>query len=654
MNTIFTVLLLGSSIILSAQNYDCFDKNYNIGKQLYELRMYKEATASFQAALYGCDDYRNNSDVEKWIARSQAGLIREIEQVLKEKEAALKQRDKIISSFYFYDEKLALAFKDNAYGFINKEGTTKIEYIYEQAQAFNYTGFAEVVRNGQTFLIDTTGEEYLYNHELVESRTEAQALNLSSKGLTDIPKSIFRQKDLKILLLQSNALSRIKLNITRLTRLKQLNLANNNLTKIPLELSELPSLTNLDLSGNALTDPTFGNQIVLRELILSSNKLKELPNLKNMGGLEILRVGNNRLSGLFSQGEFALPNSLKFLDLSNNNISVIPNEISQLSKLVHLNLNGNPIAKLGVSFYKLKKLEILDLRGADTSRVEEVLSAFSGYDKEIIINNSGDVTQRDSSKLLILFPMNSTIDKSIVSLSGVPKLYLNFVNQKQIPEEIFTMDNISVNTWDRFGQQFEQLKSYKTAINCYQKIPENIRNTLRYGNIGECYRKLGNLENAILNYEKLFEYRVFLSRAKERFFSIMLAEQYFQLKDYQRTIDIMVDQAQKYPSDHYYHLFLGYYAIFTEDYEFAIASSQKSLELNSQKSEAVSNLALALVQNGELEKAKPMYEAWKDKEITKGKLGRQVFLEDIQALKEANISLHPDLDKILELLSTVQ
>jgi Ran GTPase-activating protein (RanGAP) involved in mRNA processing and transport len=54
---------------------------------------------------------------------------------------------------------------------------------------------------------------------------------------------------------------------------------------------------------------------------------------------------------------------LKKLNLSSNQIGVIPEEVSQCSELQQLDLYNNPIGDLGQGLHALKNLVELDLRG---------------------------------------------------------------------------------------------------------------------------------------------------------------------------------------------------------------------------------------------------------------------------------------------------
>lgn len=80
-----------------------------------------------------------------------------------------------------------------------------------------------------------------------------------------------------------------------LTKLEELNLEGNNLIEIPNNLPQ--SIANLDISGNQLC--SIDNVTLLPnllELYLIDNQIHELPSFANNAALELLEIGNNKLS----------------------------------------------------------------------------------------------------------------------------------------------------------------------------------------------------------------------------------------------------------------------------------------------------------------------------------------------------------------------
>lgn len=121
-----------------------------------------------------------------------------------------------------------------------------------------------------------------------------------------------------------------------------LNLACLGLTHADLLQTDFAALTQLrylDLTSNALTELPLGLSEMkhLRWLGLNFNQLRDAP------GLDKLR-------------------HLERLYLRGNAITILPDMIGALSKLVELDLTGNPLEQLPTSMGHLKSLEIIALK----------------------------------------------------------------------------------------------------------------------------------------------------------------------------------------------------------------------------------------------------------------------------------------------------
>ncbi|XP_034935086.1 leucine-rich repeat protein 1-like isoform X2 [Chelonus insularis] len=138
--------------------------------------------------------------------------------------------------------------------------------------------------------------------------------------------------------------------ILRLQSLRILNLSNNFIERLPTELGVLlPHLVELNLSQNRLgqcnnrTKWLWLNGVnitkSLRLLDLSSNQIQLLPNqIGKLKKLCTLNISNNQLKQLPSSiGNLT---QLKFFDFSSNNINILPATIRNLH-LDHLNVYGN-------------------------------------------------------------------------------------------------------------------------------------------------------------------------------------------------------------------------------------------------------------------------------------------------------------------------
>ena len=111
---------------------------------------------------------------------------------LESNEHALNYSRKLLDVFYFYDNKIALARKNGKYGYIHKSGKVVIPFKYEQATHFEESnGFATVRRNGEQYLVDTTGREYLLASNSQSLNGKIEALDLRNQNLSELPNYVF-------------------------------------------------------------------------------------------------------------------------------------------------------------------------------------------------------------------------------------------------------------------------------------------------------------------------------------------------------------------------------------------------------------------------------------------------------------------------------
>jgi len=104
-------------------------------------------------------------------------------------------------------------------------------------------------------------------------------LDLSQKGLTELPSPLKRISHFSYIDLSENKMAMLPEFIGRLAQLEELKLQRNNLTKLPRAMGNLSKLRILDLSENQLTEipKTIGNLLHLQTLDLSRNNISELP-----------------------------------------------------------------------------------------------------------------------------------------------------------------------------------------------------------------------------------------------------------------------------------------------------------------------------------------------------------------------------------------
>uniref|UniRef100_A0A8P4KR93 Leucine-rich repeat-containing protein 40 n=1 Tax=Dicentrarchus labrax TaxID=13489 RepID=A0A8P4KR93_DICLA len=222
---------------------------------------------------------------------------------------------------------------------------------------------------------------------LLKAARKSGQLNLSGRGLTEVPQKVYRlntdtpeeaqqnvsfgesdrwweQTDLTKLLLSSNQLTQLSDDIRLLPGLTTLDLHDNQLTSLPSALGELQELQQLRLSHNQLRSlpvevctlknlcsltlqqnlleslpEELGQLENLTELDLSNNHLNDLPSsLGCLICLQKLNLCNNKLS--------CLPDNVKLLDCSNNQLTDIPASLSEMLAMEQLYLRHNKLCLL--------------------------------------------------------------------------------------------------------------------------------------------------------------------------------------------------------------------------------------------------------------------------------------------------------------------
>jgi hypothetical protein len=150
------------------------------------------------------------------------------------------------------------------------------------------------------------------------------------------------------------------------------------------EHSELSGITGLTLfnQGFRFVPPEIGTLTGLENLYLGSNQLRMLPpEMSHLTKLKRVDLSSNQ----FCDGEgLSLPGSLEHLNLSENRLSKIPDELSQLS-LKHLEISNNPLAEVPGVIPSLQGLERLFMNGIG---LKAMLTGLPDTLRELYLSNN--------------------------------------------------------------------------------------------------------------------------------------------------------------------------------------------------------------------------------------------------------------------------
>lgn len=183
--------------------------------------------------------------------------------------------------------------------------------------------------------------EQLKNGEL----TGVQRLQLSEQ-LTELPREILTLSDsLEILDVSNNLLCELPEWLTELPKLKIVFASNNRFTRLPPVLGQCKQLEMVGFKSNQIVRVAEGSlPEQLRWLILTDNQIEQLPeSLGYRPRLQKLALAGNKIR--------ALPNSFKHLvnlelvRLSANQLETFPQVLLELPKLAWMAFSGNPFCE---------------------------------------------------------------------------------------------------------------------------------------------------------------------------------------------------------------------------------------------------------------------------------------------------------------------
>ncbi|VDO65051.1 unnamed protein product [Schistosoma curassoni] len=222
----------------------------------------------------------------------------------------------------------------------------------------------------------------------IENAEKTGVLQVSGLKLKKVPEQVKNLRNLRSLDLSNNKIENIDPWISVLKNLKVLNVENNKLKCFPAELYLLTKLESLNGNSNFLTNFITPGAIV---------------NLNELSCLRTVNLSHNCLT------EFPVELCLKsipinVIDLSNNQISIIPNAIASL-QAIEINLNSNKISIISNGIAQCERLKVL--------RLEHNCLRLENFPTELLTN---------SQVSLICVDGNSFNMKDFYNLPGYSKV----------------------------------------------------------------------------------------------------------------------------------------------------------------------------------------------------------------------------------------
>ncbi|ALO33395.1 protein kinase [Colwellia sp. MT41] len=193
-----------------------------------------------------------------------------------------------------------------------------------------------------------------------------------AENLTEFPLEILTLADsLEILDLSSNALSSLPDELVQLTKLKIIFASQNKFRHLPEVLGKLPNLEMVGFKSNQITHVAPNSlPAQLRWLILTDNQITTLPDsLGERPRLQKLALAGNRLTQL--PQSLARAHKLELIRISANKLTACPEQLLNLPKLAWLAFAGNPFSELSAR-EKAKAKSVPELSSASYN-LEHVL-----------------------------------------------------------------------------------------------------------------------------------------------------------------------------------------------------------------------------------------------------------------------------------------
>ncbi|MFG6428774.1 leucine-rich repeat-containing protein kinase family protein [Roseateles sp. LYH14W] len=172
----------------------------------------------------------------------------------------------------------------------------------------------------------------------------AQRLTLRA-GLRELPEEVYSLADsLEELDLSGNELDDLSDDLTRLHRLRVIFCSNNRFTRLPEVLGRCEALEMVGFKANQIAEvPAIALPPRLRWLILTDNRITALPDeLGRRPRLQKMALAGNRLRAL--PASLAACGRLELLRISANQLDGLPDWLLALPRLTWLAHGGNPFS----------------------------------------------------------------------------------------------------------------------------------------------------------------------------------------------------------------------------------------------------------------------------------------------------------------------
>jgi Leucine-rich repeat (LRR) protein len=642
----------------------------------FDSENYSKAFLCFNGVLTESVINRDTEYSDKcleWMKRSAHAMEHQINY----NDSLLSVTKAFIDNFYFFDNRIALAYKNGKYGFINKEGKTIVDFKFVKAKPFDEeTGYAEVVLKDTTYQKAGTNNFGIRRGEFYFWMNPDGKRFPKEKPIESLP--IVERKETKIERQQKY--------------IDQFKIENKSIKRPANELQRQFNTSISDFNNGKYYQAYLRLQAVIKESDSLRKKGEELRHLfidrmnrifeKTKEGLNAAEEAKKILEAV--KNSFDLK-SQKFAIAYNNNLYHFIDEegkelqfMGQWEKATkfyfagyyEVEIGGNKLVidTSGIRFPLANSLNELnqDITALDLSktRLEE-------FPDEILQNSQLQIlildgTLRNEQKIEVL-------PEEIATLKKLKILSLNHCALKSFPASISSLEKLEMlladgnelNSLPSTIGQLKNLKILRAASNLLTTLPKEIGqiNKLKYIFLSD--NILLSLPDEIKNLQKL-DYLDLKKNPPEIDIAVLkqlipnstistdeplrnkiFAKKFFTSGNYKKAHEYITKYLDTVTSAAEDWFLRSYYALFAEEPQDAIQSANYVLNLpESQNKSIYTNLALGYLLNNQWEEAKNIYEKWKGSRFhVGGEESNELFMKDIMDLEAAGI-VHPDFEKV--------
>ncbi len=269
-------------------------------------------------------------------------------------------------------------------------------------------------------------------------------------GLTTLPGELKALTNLKTLDLSGNRWDSFPPFVVELNSLKELKVIVCNITEIPEAIAQLTNLTTLFLDSNQITEiPEAIAQLTnLTTLALNSNQITEIPEaIAQLTNLTTLALNINQITEI--PEAIAQLTNLTTLALNSNQITEIPEAIAQLTNLTTLYLDSNQITEIPEAIAQLTNLTTLSLYSNQITEIPEAIAQLTNLTRLSLDSNQITEIPEAIAQLTNLTTLSldsnqiTEIPEAITQLTNLTRLYLDSNQITEIPEAIAQLTNLT-------------------------------------------------------------------------------------------------------------------------------------------------------------------------------------------------------------------